>query len=119
MTASTTFEQLYLDTPSVVAASTRISARAAFQSVLANAAVLIDIRPARQRLAQGGVHPGLEPLTLSAGELTGLEGEVILICADGHASGPAAEVLRRLGLASARAVDGGYAAWRAAGMPIS
>jgi len=119
MTASTTFEQLYLDAPSAVASSTRISARAAFQSVLAEEAVLVDIRPARQRLAHGVVHPGLEPLTLPATELGSLHGEVILLCADGNASGPAAEALRRLGLASARAVEGGYAAWRAAGMPTS
>ena len=119
MTASTTFEQLYLDAPFKVATSTRISARAAFQSVLGGDPVLVDIRPARQRLAQGVVHPDLEPLTLAAAELGGLQGEVILICADGQASGRAAEVLRRLGLVTARAVEGGYAAWRAAGMPTS
>ena len=119
MTASTTFEQLYLDAPVKAATTTRISARAAYQAVLTGDTVLVDVRPARQRLAHGVVHPDLEPLTLAATELGGLRGDVILVCADGQTSGRAAEVLRRLGVVSARAIEGGYGAWRAAGMPTS
>ena len=119
MTASTTFEQLYLHGSVPVEQSARVSARAAYQALLHGETTLVDIRPARERLAQGVVHPGLGPLALSAAELGVLEGDVVLICADGRASGPVAEALRRLGLASASAVEGGYAAWRAAGMPTS
>jgi rhodanese-related sulfurtransferase len=43
---------------------------------------------------------------------------VLLTCADGVQSTLAAATLRRMGYAAARVLDGGVAAWRAAGLPI-
>jgi rhodanese-related sulfurtransferase len=43
---------------------------------------------------------------------------VLLTCADGVQSTLAAATLRRMGYAVARALDGGVAAWRAAGLPV-
>ncbi|HEX6078627.1 MAG TPA: rhodanese-like domain-containing protein, partial [Methylomirabilota bacterium] len=43
---------------------------------------------------------------------------VLVTCADGVQSTLAAATLRRMGYASARALEGGVAAWRAAGRPI-
>jgi len=117
--AATTFEQLYLDTPAPAPSTRCTSARAAFQAVLAGEAVLVDLRSDRERVAQGVVHPGLEPVVMSVAELGSLRGPVILLCADGRSAASGAEALRRLGLPDAVAVAGGYAAWRAAGMPTA
>ena len=43
---------------------------------------------------------------------------VLLTCADGVASTLAAATLRRMGYAGARVLDGGVAAWGAAGLPL-
>ena len=43
---------------------------------------------------------------------------VLLTCADGVQSTLAAATLRRMGYAEARVLDGGVAAWRAAGLPV-
>jgi len=43
---------------------------------------------------------------------------VLLTCADGVHSTLAAATLRRMGYAAARVLDGGVAAWRAAGLPV-
>ncbi|HWN01663.1 MAG TPA: rhodanese-like domain-containing protein, partial [Candidatus Dormibacteraeota bacterium] len=43
---------------------------------------------------------------------------VLLTCADGVQSTLAAATLRRMGYAAARVLDGGVAAWRAAGLPV-
>jgi len=43
---------------------------------------------------------------------------MLLTCADGVQSTLAAATLRRMGYAAARVLDGGVAAWRAAGLPV-
>ena len=43
---------------------------------------------------------------------------MLVTCADGVQSTLAAATLRRMGYAAARVLDGGVAAWRAAGRPI-
>ena len=43
---------------------------------------------------------------------------VLLTCADGVQSTLAAATLRRMGYATARVLEGGVAAWRAAGLPV-
>ena len=48
----------------------------------------------------------------------GLEQRLVLVCADGYSSSLAAATLQDLGFASATDLDGGFAAWRAAGLPI-
>ncbi|TXS06663.1 sulfurtransferase [Streptomyces sp. col6] len=43
---------------------------------------------------------------------------VVVICNEGYASSLAAESLHRLGLHRATDLDGGFQAWRAAGLPV-
>src|SRR5712692_3413797 len=45
-------------------------------------------------------------------------GAVLVTCADGVQSTLAAATLRRMGYAAARVLDGGLAAWKAAGLPV-
>ena len=45
--------------------------------------------------------------------------EVIVLCQEGYTSSLAADALQDLGLHRATDVDGGFAAWRAAGLPNS
>jgi rhodanese-related sulfurtransferase len=94
-------------------------------------AVLIDIRPAALRAADGEV-PGsvviernhlewrLDPA--SAARLpwaSGYDVRPIVICQEGYTSSLAAAALQDLGLARATDVAGGYAAWVAAGLPTA
>jgi rhodanese-related sulfurtransferase len=43
---------------------------------------------------------------------------VVVICEQGYQSSLAAATLKRLGLARATDVEGGFQAWRAAGLPV-
>ncbi|MFF8770982.1 rhodanese-like domain-containing protein [Kitasatospora sp. NPDC015120] len=92
-------------------------------------ALLVDIRPAAQRAAEGEI-PGaliiernvLEWRLDPAGghripEATGYDLEVILVCSEGYASSLAAASLRELGLHRATDLDGGFVGWAAAGLP--
>ena len=92
----------------------RVSARAAYQDVLYGRAVLVDIRPAAQRAAEGEVAASLGPVSQ-----LGSEAQVILLCQDGRASSLAVEALARSGVRRAAGVAGGFVAWRAAGLPVS
>jgi rhodanese-related sulfurtransferase len=44
---------------------------------------------------------------------------LIVLCDDGYQSSPAAATLQQLGFTRATDVDGGYQAWRAAGLPTA
>ena len=94
-------------------------------------ALLIDTRSAAQRAA-GGVVPGalwLERNVLEwrcdpASEardprVGGTDRRVIVMCDEGYASSLAAATLRELGFARATDLDGGFQAWRAAGLPVA
>ncbi|MER5349917.1 rhodanese-like domain-containing protein [Kitasatospora sp. NPDC002551] len=92
-------------------------------------ALLVDIRPAAQRAAEGEI-PGaliiernvlewrLDPTgSHRIPEATGHDLEVILVCSEGYASSLAAASLRELGLRRATDLDGGFVGWAAAGLP--
>jgi rhodanese-related sulfurtransferase len=94
-------------------------------------ALLVDIRPVEQR-EQGGVIPGAviidrnvlewrldpgSPWRIS--EINDDRRLVIVICAEGYSSSLAAAALQRVGLARATDVEGGFDAWREAGLPVS
>lgn len=51
-------------------------------------------------------------------EVTGPEQEVIVVCNEGYSSSLAAATLRRLGMARATDLAGGFQAWAAAGLPV-
>lgn len=109
----------------------RLSARAAYQEVLFGRATLVDIRPQEQRQRDGEVHPDLAPVVIernvlewrldprhpSSLPIADLGLRVILLCQEGYTSSLAADVLLRLGIHRSTDIIGGFAAWRAAGLP--
>ena len=96
---------------------------------LRRGAVLVDIRPAAQRAAQGEI-PGstivernhlewrLDPFSdARLPWVTGYDHRIIVFCVDGYTSSLAAAALLDLGLHGATDVIGGYRAWVAEGLP--
>jgi rhodanese-related sulfurtransferase len=110
----------------------RVSARAPYQEALYGRGVLVDIRPQTQREQEGQVHADLAPVVIernvlewrldprhpSSLPIADLELRVILICQEGYASSLAADLLLRLGIHRSTDVIGGFAAWRASGLPL-
>ncbi|KAA2259524.1 rhodanese-like domain-containing protein [Solihabitans fulvus] len=92
-------------------------------------ALLVDIRPHHNRLAEGEIPDSIpiERIVLEwrldpfgehkLPELTE-DTRVVVLCNEGYASSLAARDLRRIGLRHATDLVGGYRAWRAAGLPI-
>jgi len=108
----------------------RYSAAETFTAV-ERGAILIDIRPAAQR-AEFGEIPGaiviernvlewrLDPRSdarLPFADRYDLE--IIITCQEGYTSSLAAAALHDLGLTRATDLAGGFAAWRAAGLPTT
>ncbi|WP_406206448.1 rhodanese-like domain-containing protein [Kitasatospora sp. NBC_01560] len=102
--------------------------REAHQAQL-DGALLVDIRPAAQRAAEGEI-PGslviernvlewrLDPTgSHRIPEASGYDLEVIVVCSEGYASSLAAASLRELGLSRATDLDGGFVGWAADGLP--
>jgi rhodanese-related sulfurtransferase len=94
-------------------------------------ATLIDIRSESQIAADGSI-PGalviprnvlewrLDPDNAARDpRAPGLNDHVILICNEGYQSSLAAATLQQLGFPRATDLDGGFQAWRAAGLPVS
>jgi rhodanese-related sulfurtransferase len=91
-------------------------------------AVIVDIRPAWQRLADGEI-PGsvvvernhlewrLHPASGAALPLARVGQEWIVVCTEGYTSSLAAASLRSLGL-DATDIVGGIHGWRATGLPV-
>lgn len=111
----------------------RITARAAFQELVALGSLLVDIRPAAQRAREGEVARWLPALVVERNVLewrfdprsdarlpeASYERRVIVLCQEGYTSSLAADSLQQLGIHRATDVIGGFAAWRAAGMPVA
>jgi rhodanese-related sulfurtransferase len=94
--------------------------------------LLVDTRPSEQRRTDGAI-PGavvidrnvlewrLDPSSPDrhpAVREGDYERAVVLVCNEGFASSLAADTLQRLGLRRATDLDGGFQAWRAAGLPV-
>jgi rhodanese-related sulfurtransferase len=121
----TTIDELLEDARSELDRLDPLAARDAIQA----GAVLIDIRSESQ-VVDDGVVPGalliqrnvlewrLDP---SSGhrhaQAPGLDDRVIVMCDAGYQSSLAAATLKRLGFTQATDLDGGFQAWRAAGLP--
>jgi rhodanese-related sulfurtransferase len=98
---------------------------------VAGGAYLVDIRPAAQRLREGEVPGSLivernvlewrfDPASEARlPQATGYDVDLIVLCSEGYTSSLAADALRSLGLGRATDVAGGFAAWRAAGLPTT
>jgi rhodanese-related sulfurtransferase len=97
----------------------------------AKGSLLADIRGDDQRRAHGLI-PGAILLPRNALEwrcdpasrwrhpaITGRDQHLILICQEGFGSSLAAANLQRLGLMNATDLHGGFAAWAAAGLPVT
>jgi len=93
-------------------------------------AVLVDIRPAAQRAAEGEVPGALivernvlewrfDPASEARLPIAGYDLRVIVICSEGYTSSLAAAALQELGVHRATDLDGGFQAWRASGLPVS
>ena len=104
---------------------------AAAAAAVGQGALLVDVRPAAQREAEGEI-PGalivdrnvlewrLDPT--SPHQLPGIGGhdrQIIIVCAQGYASSLAAATLQDLGLTGATDLVGGFRAWAAAGLPVT
>ena len=100
-------------------------------TALHDGATVIDIRSESQ-IARDGTIPGalviarnvlewrLDPQsTHRHPEAPEPDDQVILFCDAGYASSLAAATLQQLGFARATDLDGGFQAWRAAGLPVS
>ena len=111
----------------------RVSVRAAYQEVLYGRAILVDIRPAAQRLAEGEVAPHLGVLVVERNvlewrfdprhearlDVASFEARVLILCQEGFTSSLAADALLRLGIHRTTDVVGGFRAWREAGLPVA
>ena len=94
-------------------------------------ALLVDIRPAAQRTIEGEV-PGalviernvlewrLDPTSdARLPQAVGHDVRVLVLCSEGYTSSLAAAALVEIGLHRATDVEGGFQAWRAAGLPTT
>jgi rhodanese-related sulfurtransferase len=94
-------------------------------------ALLVDVRTDGQRSADGEI-PGALPIALNhlewrldpgsasrIPEAVDHDVEVVVLCAEGYSSSLAAARLQDLGLHRATDVVGGFAAWQAAGLPVT
>ena len=94
------------------------------EQLLAGGALVVDIRPAAQRAAEGELGFGLVVernvlewrFDLSGGdalaEVSGYDQPVVVVCSEGYASSLAAASLRDLGFAGVGDLAGGFRAWR-------
>lgn len=107
----------------------RVTPAAAF-AAMQRGALLIDTRPEFQRRRDGEVpgaiviernhlewrlHPD-SPARIPEAVHSGMQW--IILCDEGFSSSLAAATLQALGLSRATDVDGGFQAWRAAGLPV-
>ncbi|MBV9923038.1 MAG: sulfurtransferase [Pseudonocardia sp.] len=98
--------------------------------MVARGAVLVDTRPGWQRAEEGEL-PGalviernhlewrLDPTsTARIPEAVDHDVTWIVFCSEGYSSSLAAASLQDLGLHNATDLDGGFRAWKAAGLPV-
>jgi rhodanese-related sulfurtransferase len=96
----------------------------------AEGGVLVDIRPAAQRAAEGEI-PGamiiernvlewrLDPASDARLPIADYDLQVIVVCSEGYTSSLAAAALQELGVHRATDLDGGFGAWKASGLPVT
>jgi rhodanese-related sulfurtransferase len=107
----------------------RLSPRQALQEAL-DGALLVDIRPAAQRAAEGEIPAALivernvlewrfDPASAARLPQAGYDLRVIVFCSEGYTSSLAAAALQDLGVRGATDLDGGFRAWEAAGLPVT
>jgi rhodanese-related sulfurtransferase len=92
-------------------------------------ALLVDIRPQAQRAAEGEI-PGarivernvlewrFDPASDARLPEASYDLRVIVFCSEGYTSSLAAAALQDLGILQATDLEGGFQAWRQAGLPV-
>jgi rhodanese-related sulfurtransferase len=106
----------------------RLAPQQALRAVSAGA-VLVDIRPAAQRAAEGQIPGALivernvlewrfDPASAARLPQARYDLHVVVFCSEGYTSSLAAAALQDLGVRRATDLDGGFAAWQAAGLPV-
>lgn len=122
---SRTIEQVLADAR---ARLDRLSPQQAQRAVSAGA-VLVDIRPAAQRAAEGEIPGALivernvlewrfDPASAARLPQASYDAHVIVFCSEGYTSSLAAVALQDLGVRNATDLDGGFVAWQGAGLPV-
>jgi rhodanese-related sulfurtransferase len=107
----------------------RLTPRQALRAVGAGA-VLVDIRPAAQRAAEGEIPGALivernvlewrfDPASAARLAQASYDLHVVVFCSEGYTSSLAAAALQDLGVRRATDLAGGFVAWRAAGLPVT
>jgi rhodanese-related sulfurtransferase len=107
----------------------RLSPTAASREVR-DGALLVDIRPAAQRAAEGEIPGALtvernvlewrfDPASAARLPQASYGARVIVVCSEGYTSSLAAAALQDLGVRRATDLDGGFRAWQAAGLPVA
>lgn len=129
---SAAFRERFASVADLLAAARRdldrlLPAQAA--QAVSRGALLVDIRPAAQRAAEGEI-PGslvvernhlewrLHPSSDARLPVAVAGQSWIVVCSEGYTSSLAAAALNSIGV-PATDVDGGFAAWAAAGLPTS
>jgi rhodanese-related sulfurtransferase len=106
----------------------RLTPQQALRAVGAGA-VLVDIRPAAQRAAEGEVPGALivernvlewrfDPASAARLPQASYDLHVIVFCSESYTSSLAAAALQELGVRRATDLEGGFLAWQAAGLPV-
>ena len=91
--------------------------------------MLVDIRPAAQRAAEGEIPGALivernvlewrfDPASDARLPQASYDLRVVVVCSEGYTSSLAAAALQDLGVRHATDLDGGFLAWQAAGLPV-
>ena len=107
----------------------RLTPQQALRAVAAGA-VLVDIRPAAQRGAEGEIPGALivernvlewrfDPASAARLPQAGYDLQVVIFCSEGYTSSLAAAALQDLGIRRATDLAGGFLAWQAAGLPVA
>jgi rhodanese-related sulfurtransferase len=82
---------------------------------------IVDVRTEGEYAAGHLAHAKLIPLHQLEGRLGEIDGKkpVLLYCHSGHRSGQALRLLTSKGFADVKHIEGGLAAWQAAGLPVT
>jgi len=117
-------DQLLIEARSRLARLTPLEAHVAQR----DGAVLVDIRPEANRVAEGRLPDAvviertvlewrLDPACAARLPIASYDLHVVIVCNEGYSSSLAAATLQDLGMSRATDLDGGYRAWKAAGLP--
>ena len=89
----------------------------------AGGALLVDTRAdddrRREGVIPGALHVPLSVLPWRCERLGPFDRQLVVVCNDGCSSSLAAATLQELGFARATDLEGGFRAWRAAGLPTA